>query len=572
MKMLPAIANVLWTASNLPAYWRFRRALRNPQLAQRAILRALLTRNACTAFGKAHGFDKIRIYGEFARRVPLSDYGELESWISRIQLGEQNVLTRDRVTHLVPTSGSTGARKLIPFTPSLQREFNAGIAPWLADLVRQFPRLIGGPAYWAITPVLKQSAPVETAQCCDGRGFSPSPPLEERAGERRRRCSDRGRPHGEAGAEVSSISIGFDADTAYLAGWRRTLADAIMAVPPSAGRAESLETFRYETLLHLLRCRELRLISVWHPSFLTLLLDALPGLWEQLIEDIRDGVSVAAQPKRADELEHADPLKPETLWPKLQLISCWGDGAAALSLDSLKARFPSVPIQLKGLVATEAFVTLPFAGRYPLSVASHFFEFIDSSGKVLPAESLRIGDEYEVVVTTSGGLWRYRLGDRVLVTDRLERTPSLRFIGRGEAVSDVCGEKLSEIFVSDVLKEIFADATPAFALLAPDHGDGEQHYTLYVEGEPLSCWTEALDRGLRRNPHYDYCRDLGQLSAPRLFVIAGSAFEAYALRKASNGARLCDIKPAALSRSTGWSEIFEGTYFDQTPSTIDMPG
>ena len=34
---------------------------------------------------------------------------------------------------------------------------------------------------------------------------------------------------------------------------------------------------------------------------------------------------------------------------------------------------------------------------------------------MLPVEALREGEEYEVVVTTAGGLWRYRLGDRVRV-------------------------------------------------------------------------------------------------------------------------------------------------------------
>src|SRR5262249_17538877 len=148
--------NCLWAASNLPVYLRFRRALREPQSAQRRKLRSLITQNGKTAFGKAHGFDGIRSYEDFTRHVPLSDYSDLELWIERIRRGEKNVLTSDLVTHLVPTSGSTGARKLIPFTSGLQREFNAAIGPWLVDLARRHPAFLGGPAYWSITPVMSE--------------------------------------------------------------------------------------------------------------------------------------------------------------------------------------------------------------------------------------------------------------------------------------------------------------------------------------------------------------------------------------------------------------------------------
>src|SRR5882672_4274010 len=245
MNFPAAIANSLWGLTNVPAYLRFCRALRRPEATQRERLRAHLERNARTAFGRAHEFGAIRSYEEFARRVPLRDYEELLPWIERIRQGESNVLTCEPVTHLVPTSGSTSARKLIPFTRGLQREFNAGIAPWLCDLYRQMPGLARGPAYWSITPALQETE-----------------------------------------AEDSAVPIGFEADTAYLGSAKQRLVDAVMAVPAAVQRAKSLDAFRYATLLALLRCRELRLISVWHPSFLSLLLDALPTFWERLLSEI----------------------------------------------------------------------------------------------------------------------------------------------------------------------------------------------------------------------------------------------------------------------------------------------
>jgi GH3 auxin-responsive promoter len=522
MPLKATIANTLWGASNLPAYWSFRRALRDPGAKQRSKLRQLITQNSSTAFGKAHGFDKITCYDEFARRVPLTDYSGLAPWIERTRQGESRVLTSEPVTHLISTSGSAGAKKLIPFTVGLQREFNAAIGPWLVDLSRQCPGMTGGPAYWSVTPVM-----------------------------------------GEPTSEKSGVPISFDTDAAYIGGIRRRLAEAVMAVPAGVGSARPLETFRYETLLHLLCCRELRLISVWHPSFLTLLLDALPGLWEVLIENIASGSSsMKPQHQRAAELRRSDPEKTETLWPNLRVVSCWGDAAASIALENLRRRFPGVLVQPKGLIATEAIVTLPFGEHYPLAVGSHFFEFIDSDGRVFPVEAVREKEEYEIVVTTAGGLWRYRLGDRVRVTGFAEKTPSFKFLGRSEDVSDRFGEKLSEQFVNEALREVFGCEAPQFALVAPDEQDGHCGYTLYVEGVAHPNWAQSLDQVLRRNPHYAYCRDLGQLAPPRLFKVSSNAYETFARGQAANGTRLGDIKPKTLSRSSDWSTIFLGDYVD----------
>src|SRR4030095_13827461 len=119
--------------------------------------------------------------------------------------------------------------------------------------------------------------------------------------------------------------------------------------------------FRFETLRRLLLCRDLRLISVWHPSFLTLLLDALPRHWDHLMSAIQIGAAATRDdPNRALELRRLGPGQPERLWPSLRLISCWGDAAAEIPLEQLRSRFPNVLVQPKGLISTEGFVSLPF--------------------------------------------------------------------------------------------------------------------------------------------------------------------------------------------------------------------
>jgi len=535
--MIATAANLAWVASRQGAASRFRRQLRDPGATQQAVLRDLLGRNAGSAFGRQHGFAGIRTPDEFAARVPLATYDELEPWICRIMHGEQSVLTTDPVTHLVPTSGSSGARKLIPFTAQLQREFDRAIGPWVADLYDRHRSALFGPAYWSISPAADPPATGESA-----------------------------------------VPIGFEDDTSYLGGASRRLVAAAMAVPAALREVREMETFFLLTLVCLLRRRDLRLISIWHPSFLLLLVEALPRHWETIMGILRtarlpadlgvpakveQALRLKVQSACASELESIGPGQPQQLWPKLAVISCWTDAQAALGATALTRLFPDVILQPKGLLATEAFVTLPFEGRHPIAVGSHYFEFIDETGAIHPVESLRWEQSYEVVVTTGGGLWRYRLGDRVRVTGFAGRTPSLQFVGRAGNVSDLCGEKLTGEFVARVVQKLNRDRPePArFAMLTPDSDPAMSGYTLFWEGEPPPAAAD-LDRLLAENPHYAWCQRLGQLRPVRVFAISAGAEAAYFRRAGANGHKLGDIKPPVLAQTTGWTACFEGRFLD----------
>lgn len=538
MNFKAAIANALWLGSNLPAARRFDRALSHPAEIQRQLLRSYLETNTNTAFGKKLDLAGIRSYAEFTQRVPLHDYKDFEPWIHRIRQGEQNVLTADRVTHLVPTSGSSSARKLIPFTAGLQREFNRAINPWITDLYRSHPDVAFGPAYWSISPAAENDK--------DGS---------------------------------SAVPIGFEDDSAYLGGLRKRLVNSVLAVPSEIRLVSEIKSFRYVTLLCLLRQEDLRLISVWHPSFLSLLWEAMPDFWESLLDDIAAGtcryagtlsptvvraLNLRPLPRRAESLRANGPNAAQTIWPHLKIISCWGHGQARLARAALAQTFPHAMVQDKGLLATECFVTIPHSGSYPLAVSAHFFEFIDQQDRILPAHELKADETYEVIVTTGGGLWRYRLGDKVTVTGFLQNTPSLRFVSRAGNLSDRFGEKLSEEFVAQVIQGLISRScsNPQFALLAPDEDDRGCRYTLYLDSDVDPRIADTLDTLLCENPNYAWCRKLGQLGSARLFRIADGSYQVFSEHQMSKGMRLGDIKPTSLSKDTGWSQHFQGNYVE----------
>jgi GH3 auxin-responsive promoter len=120
-----------------------------------------------------------------------------------------------------------------------------------------------------------------------------------------------------------------------------------------------------------------------------------------------------------------------SLWPDLRLFGFWDAAHAALHAPEAARLFPRARVQGKGLISTECFVSLPLTGRAGavLALRSHFLEFVPhgSEDETLLAHELDEGGRYSVVVTTGGGLYRYRMGDIVEVTGRFERCPLIRF-------------------------------------------------------------------------------------------------------------------------------------------------
>ncbi len=553
-RLLPTLANTLWALACLPDTVRFHWGLRDVATTQRQVLRRILRANTGSEIGQRYDFATIDSVETYQRRVPLTTYDDWADDIERIADGGAGILTTEPVRLLEPTSGSTAATKLIPYTESLQAEFQRAVAPWILDLFLHHPGLLTGSAYWSVSPV----------------------------GNRPERTE-------------GGVPIGFADDSDYLGPLQGRLARAVMAVPPCVQRIRDMETFRYVTLLGLLRREDLRLISVWNPTFFTLLLEQLPEWKESLVEDLKQGTisppgalppdisarlasQWAPHPDRAatvhDALSAERPRRHPQLWPQLQVVSCWADGPAAVHAETLAELLPHAHLQPKGLLATEGVVTFPMetAPAGVPAIQSHFFEFLPADGgEPVLLEALEEGRRYNVILTTGGGFYRYQLQDRVEVVGRWRGVPCLRFIGKADHVVDHFGEKLNARHVQQVLDEAFAaqDLSPTFAMVAPAEGD-PLRYTLFVQtNAPTPVLRDVRRRvevGLRDNYHYDYCQDLGQLGPLCLFRITGDAEATYLDRCVARGQRAGDVKPTVLHEATDWSDYFEGGFLEASSS------
>jgi hypothetical protein len=323
----------------------------------------------------------------------------------------------------------------------------------------------------------------------------------------------------------SGIPIGLASDAAYFG---ESLIERILhllVVPPHVADTGEMETWRKRTIEHLLRGEDLTLVSVWSPTFLL-----------ELVRHIRE------QGHDSD------------LWPHLDTISCWANGSSARFIPELNRLFPHAWIQGKGLLATEGVVSVPLANApHPvLALRSAFYEFTDGEGRTHLSFELEEGREYGVIITTHSGLYRYNLQDRIRVHGKFEGLPMLEFVSRGNLVSDICGEKLTEEFVLPRLRGI-----EGFAMIAPAV-NGTVHYVLFLDREIYGDSSAAaiaarIDSDLSDNPQYAYARRLGQLG-PLTAQLVSHPVERFCARELQAGRKLGDIKIPVLSRKAPFAE------------------
>ena len=477
-------------------------------------LGSCLARNAKCAYGQRYGFADIDSVEAFRGRVPLVGFDDVADLVAEMAVGTPDVLFSGHAVAFERTSGSSGGSKLIPYSADSLADFRRAVLPWLSTAMDGY-QLDSGCAYWAISPATR--------------------PEERTAG---------------------GIPIGLP-DGAYLGEEALPAFAALSAVPPEIGAVPDVDAWRLLTLYWLLRQDDLALVSVWSPTFFISLLDALDthdgalyallsrggvvGTW--VLEPDADAAGRLRAYRRERDTRH--------LWPQLKLISCWGDASSAAYLEALGARLPQARFQPKGLLSTEGVVSGPgSSGVSVLAAGCGFFEFIADGGRACFAHELAVGARYEVVMTTSGGLYRYRTGDLVCCLGHEGELPRLKFLGRGSLSSDLVGEKLVDNFVADCLADI-----PGFRMLVPDVDKPGYVLSLDAALGDAPAWAGNAERALQANPYYAYARRMGQL-APLRGLQVRAPLERYVRRAVAQGARLGDVKPPNLRPETGWLHYF----------------
>lgn len=458
--------SIIWLFGQLlsPTARRFHRSLEHPAQAQTEVRSKICNLLVRSEYGKSLGIKSVDDW----ERVPIIEYEDI-----RLLL---NSLTPEPILFYEKTSGSRSAAKLIPYTRSIKQSFSSMFCVWTHDLIQHGPKFSTGKSYFCVSPQIDSSN--------------------------------------------SGSNAGMVDDSEYLDRWLQILLKPFLVSVTGIDRLQTAEAFKQKLCLALLEAENLEIISIWSPSFLQVQLDYIQSHRTELVELLRDRIS----DRRLQLLMEQD-IPWTKIWQKLKLISCWDSATAADRATNLRSIFPNVMVQGKGLLATEAPITVPLivaAGCVPV-LDQVYFEFEDLDRKIHLLHELEIGQTYAIVLSQKGGLYRYRIGDRIRVTHYYLNTPCLEFLGRTDVTSDLVGEKLHEDFVRDVLDRIPEISGSSFQSLVPVQAK-IPHYVLLLDRInhdnqiDLDKISIDLDRALAQSHHYNLARMLGQLNPVEIIV------------------------------------------------------
>ncbi|WP_447002183.1 GH3 auxin-responsive promoter family protein [Saccharothrix isguenensis] len=540
-----------WSAEHIRGYRervfsereRLRRSLGEARSWQQRVLEDLLEFNADTEFGRKFGFASIRGVDEYRRAVPLHDYAALEPWIERMAAGESGVLTADDPVVYFTSSGSTGAHKKIPVT-------------------RRFMRTSFFPFFYAAWASMAEHHPDVLARADAVLNLKHDPlPVP--------RTTANGRPH--LGASQVDFGAAFGEPLAAEPGTSAAWATLPAAVAPDDHLEKAYLRLRFAV------AADVRCVIGINPAVVAALPHQLETWWERLVRDVRDGTAGGERitdpdPARAAELEALarvfHPVRPAHVWPNLRVVFCWTGGVASLYLPRLREEFGiGVDVLPAPLAASEGptAVTLDrhaTAGS-PVVTAS-FYEFAPADEPIGPdVETLRlheleVGQEYQVVYSHVGGMYRYAGGDVVRVVDAPGDVPRVEYAGRADA-SDAVGERLRESHVvgalSTALDETGLAVRNASCRVSPTT-DGTPGYEFAVA--PLTRWSpdevervaRRLDAALgARAPGYRRVRAEGALAPARLRTISAKAFQDDWHARVAEGTRPAQVKDRLFRRT-----------------------
>jgi len=542
----------------------FNAATHNPAQAQSQKLLNIVKANASSSFGRDHNFASIKSIKDFQAALPLRDYEKFRPYIDRATAGEKKVLTEVEPLMYATTSGTTGLPKYIPITPGYMNEFRLASVVSGYYLLHTYPGIAGG-------VTLSVASPAE-------EGRTPG-----------------GTPYGAISGQL------FQKEPFLIKKY-------ISPIPYQVYLIKDYET-RYYTLLRLALALPLSLFYTLNPSTISLLCRRLQTHAQALIDDLGRGTISPPQPllpetlaalknllpadkKRALELQKlldSNQFEPDKIWPTLSVVSCWTKAAASFYLADFPQHFGAVPICDITYGASEGRGTV-FAGPdlQVLALQSHFFEFVpeeemDSANPpVLLAHELSLNQNYYILFTTSGGLYRYNINDVVKVKSFYNATPILEFQYKGGNISSFTGEKITELQVTAAVKRAsntqglplrFFTAIPTFRpephyqiWLEPDSVPDHLSANAVVQPKELELLARAIDIELAaENAEYSVKRDSLRLGEIKVRLLKSGSYESFRKYLTSKGVADAQIKVSHLNPKNEVRQYFEAELLDNVP-------
>ncbi|XP_022733897.1 indole-3-acetic acid-amido synthetase GH3.6-like [Durio zibethinus] len=464
---------------------------------QKKVLEEILSRNAHVEYLRKHGLNGHTDRQTFKKIMPVITYEDIQPHIDRIANGDTSpILCYKPISEFLTSSGTSGGeRKLMP---TIEEELGrrSRLYSLLMPVMSQFvPGLDKGKGMYflfikseAKTPGGLVARPVLTS-------YYKSSHFKDRT---------------------------YDPYTNYT-----SPNETILCL-------DSFQSMYSQLLCGLCQYKEvLRMGAVFASGFIRAI-RFLEKHWPLLCNDIRTG-TIGAQitdqsvieavmkilkpdPKLADFIE-AECRKDSwqgiiaRLWPNTKYVDVIVTGTMSQYIPTLDYYSNGLPLVCTMYASSECYFGVnlkplckPSEVSYTLLPTMAYFEFLpvhrnngvtDSISvtkslnqkeqqELVDLVDVKLGHEYELVVTTYAGLYRYRVGDVLRVAGFKNKAPQFNFICRKNVVLSIDSDKTDEVELQNAVKNAVNNLLPFDATLAEytsyaDTTSNPGHYVLYWE-------------------------------------------------------------------------------------------
>ncbi len=422
----------------------------------------ILAVNKDTELGLKYNFETLHTYVAFTSQVPLSDYAFYAPLVElTTRLAESNIFCAEPLLGYALTSGVEGTLKRIPYT-------SRHLDSYVAFLKRTLE---------ADDTLLLMGALPHELEYKDGTYLDSISGATLRA-MRNEIQSTSFSKRDKIGAVTSPIELLFPDETIdprYI----RLLFSLL-----DADMTQIVAPFTWTVLdtLQFLEKHHERLADDVEKGCISFE-DGLPSSLKERVEKLLE-----PNPERANELRKAFSGGFEGIvkrvWPHCRRIVAAGTGAFSLYTRRLRYYCENIPLDNGIYAASEVLIGCTMksdSDEYRLISNNAFIEFLepDSSTTVM-AEEVEPGSLYEIVITNTSGLYRYRLGDFVRILRIEGGTPIFVFEYRKQ---DCCIASGIE-FKGNQLEQVMIKIEKETGQMIQDFcisGEESQGFTLFVE-------------------------------------------------------------------------------------------
>lgn len=512
---------------------KFDEDTRHPGNVQRELILSIIRTYRDTAYGSKYDFGQISSEKDYKKRVPLTtfeDYDEIEC---------------PDTEYYAMTSGSTGDNKLIPVSKKGIRDFYMYAHVLIEEMISSY--------YSELTD--KQ---------VHGKIFH--------IGEFRVNGIKNGIPYGirTSGTFFWLKKTGEFDQTKYTSPnevlFPENNTDMIYAKARFA-MAERKVTGIWSVFVH-------RVVGMF--SYIL-------ENWDILVDDIENGTLnyerlpdrstleklrtyISPMPERAAELRQikeqgrAEGLI-KKLWPDIKFVVAIDGNAFSVYEKEFMQYVGDVPVHYNMYAATEGILGIANfmnnENQYILLPDACYYEFIpvgaDSDAGTFGICDIRPGVQYEIVITNSSGLFRYRVNDVIEVVGFYHDTPIINFCYRKNQLMNLAGEKTDGAQLRKAVEKYFVSRglTIKEYCFYPDVSVHPARYVMLYEGmyaeEPAG---PGIDECLcEYNSDYADCRANNELSEATVKILMPGTFIGYRDLLAKSGMEMGQNKPVVILKT-----------------------